>query len=98
MKKYRINYKRICINIVVLAIIFILFNAITNVIFGSRNIETTTIYVERNETLWSIAAGICKNSTENLNVQNIIIEIKELNNLIESTIYYGQELKIPVYM
>lgn len=98
MKKYRINYKRICITIVVLAIIFILFNAITNVTFGSRNIETTTIYVERNDTLWSIATSICKNSTENLNVQNVIIKIKKLNKLTESTIYYGQELKIPVYM
>ncbi len=98
MKRYRVNYKRVVTNIIVLAVIFMVFNAFTNITFGSRNIQTKTIRVDRNETLWSIASDICKDSTEKLNVQNVIIEIKQINNLSESTIYYGQELNIPIYM
>ena len=98
MKRYRVNYKRVCTNIIVLAVIFMVFNAFTNITFGSRNIETKTIRVERNDTLWSIASDICKASTEELNIQNVIIQIKHINNLTESTIYCGQELNVPIYM
>ena len=97
-RRYRVNYKRVVTNIIVLAVIFMVFNAFTNIAFGSRNIQTKTIRVDRNETLWSIASDICKDSTEDLNVQNVIIQIKKLNNLNESTIYCGQELNIPIYM
>ena len=98
MKRYRVNYKRVCTNIIVLALIFMLFNAFTNVTFGSRNIQTKTIRVDRNDTLWSIASDICDSSNEELNVQNVIIKIKKINNLTDSTIYYGQELNVPIYM
>ncbi len=97
-RKYRVNYKRVVTNIIVLAIIFMVFNAFTNITFGSRNIQTKTIRVDRNETLWSIASDICKSSTEELNLQNVIIQIKNINNLPDSTIYYGQELNVPIYM
>ncbi len=97
-RRYRVNYKRVITNIIVLAVIFLVFNAFTNITFGSRNIQTKTIRVDRNETLWSIASDICKASTEELNVQNVIIQIKNINNLTESTIYYGQELNVPIYM
>jgi len=98
MKRYRIDYKRVCMNVMILATIFVLFNAIGNFTFGSKNIETKTIMVERHDTLWSIASDICKASTEDLNVQNVIIEIKNINNLDSSEIFVGQELNIPIYM
>lgn len=98
MKRYRIDYKRVCMNVMILATIFVLFNAIGNFTFGSKNIETKTIMVERYDTLWSIAEDVCKASTEDLNVQNIIIEIKNINNLSSSEIFIGQELNIPIYM
>lgn len=98
MKRYRLDFKRVCMNVIILATIFVLFNAIGNFTFGSKNIETKTIMVESHDTLWSIASDICKASTEDLNVQNIIIEIKNINNLNSSDIFVGQELNIPVYM
>jgi len=98
MKRYRLNIKRVYMNVMILATIFVLFNAIGNFTFGSKNIETKTIMVESRDTLWSIAEDICKASTEDLNVQNVIIEIKNINKLNSSEIFAGQELNVPVYM
>lgn len=98
MKKYRLDLKRVCTNIMILATIFVLFNTIGNFTFGSKNIETKTIMVESRDTLWSIASDICKASSEDLNVQNVILEIKNINNLDSSEIFVGQELNIPIYM
>lgn len=98
MKKYRVDLKRVCTNIMIIAALFMLFNSICNFTFGSKNIETKTVIVERYDTLWSIAEDVCKASTEDLNVQNVIIEIKNINNLNSSEIYVGQELNVPVYM
>ena len=39
-----------------------------------------------------------KRQQEYLNVQNVIIEIKNINNLESSEIYLGQELNVPIYM
>ena len=97
MKRYKLSLKRVCTNIMIIAIIFVLFNAIGSFTFGSKNIETKTIRVERKDTLWSIASEICIASTSDLNVQNIIIEIKNINNLDSSEIFVGQELNIPIY-
>lgn len=98
MKKYKINFKRVCTNIMIMATLFMLFNTICNFTFGSKNIETKTIMVERHDTLWSIAENICKDSNKDLNVQNIIIEIKNINNLDSSAIFVGQKLNIPIYL
>lgn len=98
MKRYRIDMKRVVTNVMILATIFVLFNSIGSFTFGSKNIETKTIMVQRHDTLWSIAEDVCKASTEDLNVQNVIIEIKNINNLNSSDIYIGQELNIPIYM
>ena len=97
-KRYRVNYKRVVTNIIVLAIIFLVFNAFTNITFGSRNIQTKTIRVDLGGRRIIKKSDICKASTEELNVQNVIIQIKNINNLTESTIYYGQELNVPIYM
>lgn len=98
MKRYRLDLRRVCTNIMIISTIFVLFNAIGNFTFGSKNIETKTIMVERHDTLWSIASDVCKASSEDLNVQNVIIEIKNINKLNSSEIFVGQELNIPIYM
>lgn len=97
MKRYSINFKRILTNIFIIFCLIILFNIVSNYILGNRYIETKTVTVTANQTLWSIADDICEASCENLNVQNIIIEIKNINNLKSSNIYTGQQLNIPIY-
>ena len=97
MKKYTLNIKRIMSNICILLMFIIVMNFISNFTFGNRHINTRAITVESNDTLWKIAEDICKESTEELNVQNIVIEIKNINNLKSSNIYLGQTLEIPIY-
>lgn len=97
MKKYSINLKRVITNIFIIFCVIVLVNIILNFTSGAKHIDTKTVTVSSNDTLWSIATDICKSSNDNLNVQNIVIEIKEINNLKSSNIYLGQELNIPVY-
>lgn len=97
MKRYRLNMKRIMANICIIVIMLILMNVISNYTFGNKHIETTSITVASNDTLWKIAEDVCDNSSQDLNVQNIVIEIKNINNLRSSNIYSGQVLEIPIY-
>ena len=98
MKRYRLNMKRIMINICIILMMLVICNVISNYTFGNKHIDTKTITVASNDTLWKIAEDVCNKSSQDLNVQNIVIEIKNINNLNSSVIYEGQELNIPVYM
>ncbi len=97
MKKYRLNMKRIMTNICIVLLFIIIMNFISNFTFGTKHIDTKSVTVASNDTLWKIAEDICNNSSEELNVQNIVIEIKNINNLKSSNIYSGQILEIPIY-
>jgi hypothetical protein len=59
-------------------------------------IKVKKIVISSNDTLWDIAQDVCDNN-EKLNIQNVIIDIKEINNLQTSTIYIGQTIYIPEY-
>lgn len=97
MKRYTLNMKRIMSNICIILMFIIIMNFISNFTFGNKHIDTKSITVESNDTLWKIAEDVCDNSSEELNVQNIVIEIKNINNLKSSNIYSGQILEIPIY-
>lgn len=97
MKRYTLNIKRIMINICIILMMIILINIVSNYTFGNKHIETKNITVTSNDTLWQIAEDVCNESSEELNVQNIVIEIKNINNLKSSNIYSGQVLEIPIY-
>lgn len=53
------------------------------------------VRVERNDSLWSIAQRYCTADTAEL--KSCIAEIRELNSLTGSKIYYGQYLTVPYY-
>lgn len=97
MKRYRLNMKRIMTNICIILLFIIVMNFISNFTFGNKHIDTKSVTVGVNDTLWKIAEDVCNDSSEDLNVQNIVIEIKNINNLKSSNIYSGQILEIPIY-
>ena len=97
MKKYRLNIKRIMMNICIILIMLVICNIISNYTFGNKHVDTKSITVASNDTLWKIAQDVCDDSSKDLNVQNIVIEIKNINNLKSSNIYSGQILEIPIY-
>ena len=97
MRKYSVNIKRIFVNICIIVILFLVFNFISNFTFGNKHFETKSVTVNDNDTLWNIAKVVCNESSEDLNIQNVVIQIKNINNLKSSNIYSGQTLEIPIY-
>lgn len=63
---------------------------------ANKQIQMKEVYINNNDTLWSIAGKICEKD-DSLNIQNVIIDIKKINNLENSNIYVGQTLFIPEY-
>lgn len=55
----------------------------------------TAVTVHRGDTLWSIASGHV--SDEYASVNDYIREIKEINGMETSRVYYGQKLILPYY-
>lgn len=74
----------------------ICFGIFTNFGVGKKYTSTYEIEVNSSDTIWNIANDICKDNKE-LNVQNVVIEIKNINNLSTSNIYVGQTLSLPIY-
>jgi len=97
MKRYTLNMKRIMSNIGIILMFIIAMNFISNFTFGNKHIDTRAITVGSNDTLWKIAEDVCDEASDELNIQNIVIEIKNINNLKSSNIYSGQILEIPIY-
>lgn len=99
-KSYGKNVKRksnrLLSNIIFIFILLCIYGIGTNFDFGKKSALTSEFVVSQNDTIWNIANDICKKNKD-LNIQNIIIEIKEINNLRDSDIYVGQVLNIPVY-
>ena len=76
--------------------LLVLFTCFTSFNLGKKQVETYELKIESNDTIWNIANDICKNDNS-LNIQNVIIEIKDINELNSSDIYVGQTLNIPIY-
>lgn len=91
--------KRLKIRAKVILFIFILlvtFGFFTSFGFSKKQLNTYELRVNSNDTIWSIAKDVCKNNSS-LNIQNVVLEIKDINNLNSSDIYVGQTLCIPIY-
>jgi len=84
------------INVVMIAICLLAITLLSQVSFAEEQTKVKQITVNECDTLWNIAADICEDN-ESLNIQNVIIEIKKINNLNASDIYVGQLLFIPIY-
>ncbi len=100
MKKNRINRnkgisKRIKIVLFIFTLLMI-FTFFSSFQMGKNKLQTYDIVVDNSDTIWNIAKNICKKNS-NLNIQNVVIEIKEINNLSSSDIYVGQTLSLPIY-
>jgi hypothetical protein len=96
VKKYRINAKRMFLNILFVLSMFVLFNIFTSNIFGKKEIKTVDITVKSGDTLWGISSNICKEDSS-LNIQEVIYDIKEINNLTSSEIIEGKIIQVPIY-
>ena len=98
MKKIRKNKVNIkCI--LLIALVIILINLITSVnkSYSKVEIEYKTEYASCGDTLWSIAKRERENNKyyQDKDVREIIYDLKKINNLSNSNLIEGQEIKIP---
>ncbi len=91
-----LKVKRITINIFFLLIFIVVIVLATSNVSAKKEFISKTITVESSDSLWSLASDI-SSSTNGLNIQQIIYDIKEINGLYSSEIYIGQDLKLPIY-
>lgn len=89
--------KRFKFNILIIFILILGVSFFTSKSFGKREIHTYNYTVSSNDTLWNISKDVCNKSNENLDIQNVVHDIKHRNKLINSDIYVGQVLEIPIY-
>lgn len=88
--------KNIIINVIILLFILYICSIFLNYSLAKNEIKTSEIIVTSDDTIWSLAKQVCSNRSD-LNIQNIMIEIKEINNLTSSDIYVGQVINLPIY-
>ena len=72
----------------IICMIILLMFSVQSVSLGSTTEEYVSVYVCKGDTLWSIA----KDYYNETDVRNRVSEIKEINNLVNSSIKEGQEL------
>lgn len=92
---YKINVKRVILNILITFGMLILLQLITVYGLGKEEVKTYDIIVKDKDTLWYIAGNISKEN--NLSIQKVIYDIQDINGMSSSKIYKGQVLLIPIY-
>lgn len=95
-RKRRLNLLKVFITIVITWIVVILLYSIFNNTYSYKDIKYRTIKVSPGETLWDIAT-IEKYNNEyykNMDIREIVNQIRTINNLETSDLYVNQELKI----
>lgn len=80
----------------IIAISMILLIIFFNTTFAKQNITKKEIIIKNGQTIWNIANEIC-NENNNLKVQNVVLDIKKINNLESSVIYENQKLLVYEY-
>ena len=86
--------KELSKNILMILVFILLFKMVLSYQLAKTEYKTYDYTVQRQDTLWTIAAKI---TDEESNIRNTIIEIKEINEMEDAQIYAGQTLKLPIY-
>lgn len=78
-------------------IIFTVIICMGSTVFSHKELKYKTKYVSSGETLWEIAKQEQNNNEYyyNKDIREIILNIKQVNNLNDSNLYINQELIIP---
>lgn len=83
----------------IVLLIFILIVIFAKTSYSKQETSYITKYVSSGETLWSIAKYEVENNVyyKNKDIRYVINDIKYINNLENSNLSAGMEIKIPSY-
>ena len=85
------NRKRFIVSMsLIFMLLFLIVSLFTNKVFSHEEPKYEKVIVSNGDTLWSIASSL------NGNINKNIYNIREVNGLVKSDIYVGQELLIPL--
>jgi hypothetical protein len=97
IRGYRVvNKTKFFISIIILTIIFILIISLltdTYKTYAMKEIEYIEITINSGDTIWNIAKEY---RAENQDIRELVYLIIEVNDIENSIIYEGQEIKIPI--
>lgn len=86
------------LRIIPLLLAIAIFFSISAIALGSNNLDGNVEYhlitIEKNDTIWELVEKYYPNY--NGNKQKAIYKIKKFNNLDNSSLFIGQEIKLPV--
>lgn len=85
------NKRRFTIFLLVFTVVLMSFLFVTQT-YGYKPTVLETITVRTGDTLWSIADEYMESG----DIRKKIYEIEKINNISDSTIYTGMEIKIPL--
>lgn len=94
-----VNKKKFIRSIILLEFISILFLVLSSRAFSYGEITYRKQYVAGGDTIWKIAEEVKENNSyyENKSIGEIVFDLKRVNDLKNSQLSIGQELKIPTY-
>ena len=95
-KRKKLNLLKVFFCIVIMWLIIIILYSIFNNTYSYKKVNYKTIYVSAGDTLWSIARMEKGNNEyyKNMEIREIVCNIKKLNSLKNSSLYENQKLKI----
>ena len=97
--KNRKNIKRNKVmieNIIFVLILIVIFKIMTSYQLAKTELSTYEYTVSNGDTIWTIASSICKDNKD-LNIYNVIADIKDINEIDNSIIYTNQIIELPIY-
>lgn len=100
VKKGKRNHHRFLVLVCMLAAVGMIFRGVYAVnadekVHEKRYKYYTSVYVDRDETLWNIASEYM--STEYADIRDYMDEVKSINHLTDDELQYGTTICVPYY-
>lgn len=83
------------INLIIVSTITVIFNIPK--VYAKETFKYKTVRVQSGDTVWNYAKTVINKSKQDKNISEVINDIKELNNMKNTDIKIGQDIKLPIY-
>lgn len=94
-----VNKRKFIKNISILVLVLISLTIFSKNTYSKVEITYREDYIYSGDTLWTISKNEIENNKyfKNKDIRQVINELKNINNLSESSLEVGKKIKIPIY-